>query len=99
MYCRYILRFKRLGESSSGYRDRHAHASTISLRVNLAANCAKDWSKAIEAEVLSPWWRRSVAIIMLGGFAILIWLAFESYSYAPPVPKGAVALDGRTIFT
>ena len=40
-------------------------------------------------ETLSPWWRRAVLIVILGGFAILIWLAFRSYSYAPPVPEKA----------
>ena len=50
-------------------------------------------------EALSPWWRRAVPIIILGGFAIPIWLAFRSHSYAPPVPEEAVGPDGRTIFT
>jgi len=48
---------------------------------------------------LSPWWRRSVVIIMIVCFAILIWVAVKSYEDAPPIPGKVVDSSGRTVFT
>ena len=48
---------------------------------------------------LSPWWRRSVVIIIIVCFAILIWVAVRSYTDAPPIPAKVVDSSGRTVFT
>jgi len=38
------------------------------------------------SDVLSPWWKHSVVIIMIVGFTILIWLSVKTYSDSPPIP-------------
>jgi nitric oxide reductase subunit B len=48
---------------------------------------------------LSPWWRRSVIIVLVLGFTVLIWIALRSYSDAPPIPEKVVSSTGETIFT
>jgi nitric oxide reductase subunit B len=52
-----------------------------------------------ESEVLSPWWRRSVIITLLGSFINLGWLSARTYENAPPVPARVVDPYGRTLFT
>jgi len=48
---------------------------------------------------LSPWWRRSVIIVLLIGFAVLIWMAVRAHRDAPPIPEKVVGPSGETIFT
>jgi nitric oxide reductase subunit B len=48
---------------------------------------------------LSPWWRRSVVIILIFGFTILIGLAARTYTDAPPIPEKVVDRSGATVFT
>jgi hypothetical protein len=48
---------------------------------------------------LSPWWRRSVILIVVGGLTALMWLAARSYKHAPPIPDTVVGPAGETIFT
>ena len=50
-------------------------------------------------ETLSPWWRHAVILTLIGGFAVLIWLATQSYSQAPPIPETVVGPTGETLFT
>lgn len=50
-------------------------------------------------EALSPWWRRSVILVIVICFAILIWVAFRSYTDAPPIPLRVVDVSGNTLFT
>ena len=45
-------------------------------------------------ETLSPWWPRSVAIVMVIGFAVLILMSMRAYQNAPPIPA-KVAILGR----
>ncbi|MGD0914875.1 MAG: nitric-oxide reductase large subunit [Thermodesulfobacteriota bacterium] len=56
-------------------------------------------NKKISSERLSPWWRNSVIIILVVGFAVLIWVAATSYKNAPPIPERVLDQTGETIFT
>ena len=40
---------------------------------------------------LSPWWRRTVILVLIAGFAVLIGLSVNSYREAPPSPAGSRA--------
>jgi nitric oxide reductase subunit B len=51
------------------------------------------------SEKLSPWWRRSVIIVLVIGFAVLIWMSIRVYEDAPPIPENVVGPSGETIFT
>jgi nitric oxide reductase subunit B len=48
---------------------------------------------------LSPWWRNSVIIVLVIGFAVLIWMAIRAHKDAPPIPEKVVGPSGETIFT
>jgi len=50
-------------------------------------------------QTLSRWWPRSVAIVMLFGFAVLILISVKAYRSAPPIPAQALAPDGALVFT
>jgi nitric oxide reductase subunit B len=50
-------------------------------------------------EKLSPWWVRSVILIILLCFAVLIWVAISAYENAPPIPQRVVDPSGKTLFT
>ena len=51
------------------------------------------------SEKLSPWWRRSVIIVLVIGFAVLIWMAVRAHQDAPPIPEKVVSPSGETLFT
>ncbi len=51
------------------------------------------------SERLSHWWRNSVIFVLIGGFAVLVWVSVRSYTDAPPIPTRVVASTGETIFT
>ena len=51
------------------------------------------------SDELSHWWRRSVVLIIIACFSILIWVAVKSYTDAPPIPHRVVDPAGRTVFT
>ena len=55
--------------------------------------------KERQIEKISPWWKRSVILVLVLGFTILIWIAVRSYSDAPPIPEKVVSSAGETIFT
>ena len=48
---------------------------------------------------LSPWWRRTVILVLIAGFAVLIGLSVNSYREAPPIPRRVAGADGRLLFT
>ncbi len=50
-------------------------------------------------ETLSPGWRRTAILILVLGFAVLIWLTTRVYQDAPPIPERVVNSTGETIFT
>ena len=50
-------------------------------------------------EPLSPWWVRTIFIVMVFGLAILIAITVMGYRLAPPVPGKIVDASGQTLFT
>ena len=54
---------------------------------------------ASPVERLSPWWKRSVLLVVVIGFGILIGIAVQTPRYAPPIPLTVVDPAGDTIFT
>lgn len=56
-------------------------------------------SNLLSRETLSPWWPRSVVIVMAFGFAVLIFMSLRAYQSAPPIPTKAVAPNGEVVFT
>jgi nitric oxide reductase subunit B len=55
--------------------------------------------KNAPSEKLSLWWRNSVIIVLVIGFAVLIWMAVRAREDAPPIPEKVVGPYGETIFT
>ncbi len=55
--------------------------------------------KDISSDVLSPWWRNSVILVLALGFTVLIWIAVRAYKDAPPIPEKVIGTSGETIFT
>jgi nitric oxide reductase subunit B len=56
-------------------------------------------TSAGNVETLSPWWKHAVILTLIGGFAVLIWLAAQSYSDAPPIPETIRGSSGEPLFT
>ena len=48
---------------------------------------------------LSPWWLRSIGIVMLIGFGLLIAITVLAYRNAPPIPDKVIDEQGMTLFT
>ncbi|MEO5595784.1 MAG: cbb3-type cytochrome c oxidase subunit I, partial [Lysobacteraceae bacterium] len=48
---------------------------------------------------LSPWWLRSIGIVMVIGFGVLIAITVLAYRNAPPIPGKIVDSQGTTLFT
>jgi nitric oxide reductase subunit B len=53
----------------------------------------------ISFDVLSPWWRNSVILVLAFGFTVLIWITVRAYQDAPPIPEKVVGPSGEIIFT
>ena len=54
-----------------------------------------------EPEILSPWWRRGVILILIVEFILLIWVSTGPYlrKVGPPVPDRVVDSSGSQIFS
>ena len=52
-----------------------------------------------EESPLSPWWIRSVLIVMVGGFAGLVAITQLAYRNAPPIPGRVVDANGTVVFS
>ncbi len=52
-----------------------------------------------DAAELSPWWLRTVVIVLVLGFAGLLAITRLAYSNAPPIPGQVVDAQGNTVFT
>jgi nitric oxide reductase subunit B len=50
-------------------------------------------------QTLSPWWRRSVALVFVCGMAVLVFMSVQAYRYAPPIPEEVVDSAGKIVFT
>jgi len=48
---------------------------------------------------LSPWWLRTIGIILVLGFGVLLAITFLAYRNAPPVPGLVVDEQGNGLFT
>lgn len=51
------------------------------------------------SEKLSPWWLRSVVVVMILGFSVLIILTYKVHTDAPPIPEHVVDPQGHSVFT
>jgi nitric oxide reductase subunit B len=49
--------------------------------------------------LVSKGWVQAVALVLLSGFFVLGLLAYRTYQAEPPIPRRAVAPDGRVVFT
>ena len=47
---------------------------------------------------LSPWWRRSVILIVGVCFIVLVWITFRTYTDAPPIPERVIDASGKRLF-
>jgi len=52
-----------------------------------------------ETSPLSPWWRRSVLMVMAFGFSVLLTVTALTYSNAPPIPDKVTGESGMSLFT
>lgn len=48
---------------------------------------------------LSPWWLRTVLIVLITGFAALIGITALAYRNAPPIPARVVDAQGASVFS
>ena len=48
---------------------------------------------------LSPWWRHSAILVMIGGFSVLSFVTVLTYTNAPPIPEKAADAAGDVVFT
>jgi nitric oxide reductase subunit B len=49
--------------------------------------------------LVSRGWVQAVALVLLSGFFVLGLLAYRTYRAEPPIPRRALAPDGRVVFT
>ena len=54
---------------------------------------------AADDERLSPWWPRSLLVVMVFGFSVLVLLTVKVHYTAPPIPAQVVGSDGAVLFT
>jgi nitric oxide reductase subunit B len=52
-----------------------------------------------DATSLSPWWRHSAILVMIGGFSVLSFVTVLTYTNAPPIPEQATDVTGTVVFT
>src|SRR6202795_52476 len=52
-----------------------------------------------EATSISPWWRHSAILVMIGGFSALSFITVLTYTNAPPIPEQAADVTGTVVFT
>jgi nitric oxide reductase subunit B len=50
-------------------------------------------------ERISRRWVWGVAITMVVGFSVLIWIGVRAYHEAPPIPHSVVTAEGRLVFS
>ena len=48
---------------------------------------------------LSPWWIRTILIVLVFGMVVLIAITVQGYEKAPPVPGRVVDAQGQVLFT
>src|SRR5690349_16463619 len=69
----------------------------------MSATSATPASNAIVNPVddgpLSPWWLRTILIVMVLGFTVLIAITAIAYRNAPPIPRLVADPQGKALFT
>lgn len=53
----------------------------------------------VDDGALSPWWLRTVLIVMVLGFGVLLGITRLAYVNAPPIPERVIDAAGATVFT
>ncbi len=48
---------------------------------------------------LSSWWKKSLILVLIVCFSVLIWLAAKVGEDAPPVPEKVIRATGQAVFT
>ncbi len=48
---------------------------------------------------LSRWWLRTIGVVMVIGFGLLLTITFLAYRNAPPIPGKVVDAQGAIVFT
>ncbi len=56
-------------------------------------------NERVMIEKISPWWRNAVLIVLIVGFAVLIWQSARTYVDAPPIPERVLSESGVPVFT
>ena len=56
-------------------------------------------TKNAQRSSLSVWWWIGVAVTVLAGFSILIYISVKAYRDSPPIPEKVVNAEGDTVFT
>lgn len=56
-------------------------------------------TESVDSTPLSPWWRRTVVMVMLLGFSMLGLITVKTYQGAPPIPDKVVDESGQVLFT
>lgn len=56
-------------------------------------------SEYVREGPISPWWLRSVLIIMVIGFSVLGYITYKGYDNAPPIPGAVLSDRGETLYT
>ncbi len=51
-----------------------------------------------EATSISPWWRHSAILVMIGGFSVLSFVTVLTYTNAPPIPDQVTDGAGTLVF-
>jgi len=52
-----------------------------------------------EATSISPWWRHSAILVMIGGFSVLSFVTVLTYTNAPPIPDQVTDGNGSAVFS
>jgi len=48
---------------------------------------------------VSPWWLRTLSIVMVVGFTLLLIITVLAYRNAPPIPQQVVDAQGAPLYT
>ncbi|MEO8342752.1 MAG: hypothetical protein ABI536_02935, partial [Gallionella sp.] len=60
---------------------------------------ATDRASAENDGPISPWWLRTLLLVMVLGFAVLITITMLAYRNAPPIPAQVVDAQGAALFS
>jgi nitric oxide reductase subunit B len=60
---------------------------------------AANHTLAADEGPISPWWLRTLLIVMVVGFAVLITITLLAYRNAPPIPAQVVDAQGAALFS